>query len=429
MIKKLFYLTFVLVLMEGIIRKWFFSSSIIMVLKYIPIFMMIFVLIYHRKVIKFYKKDYPYYHMLFLFITFISLGIISSYFGPIVWFIGILSYLGFLILAFITPLVFKNFNDLEKFIDYIIITSVPIFVLGFIQFSLPPSHFLNSYAREMNEIAVAGIYTRVTGIFNYIGVYTTYLTFIIPIIFSRMVYAKPKQRLLLLGLFLLGLFNLFAAGSRGPAVLVMLSLLLILFWILFKARSGTKTKFFMVGTFVAIGMIGLVSFNIVEFTSFDSIMARSEQIPEGEIGGRLIDLFTTPFRYAEIAGMGGFGVGSAHQASNAFGYNLNNYFHVPYEESLERFVLELGIFGTILFLLLMFSILFDLTRKVYFVKSIQMNLLAFSIYTTLIQYFIFLNNIPYNWMGGLHFFLGMGLIVTIAKLDKKGRSLMQRSQS
>lgn len=424
MIKKLFYLTLLLVLLEGIIRKWFFSSSIILVLKYIPIFIMSFILVYNRNTIKFYKKDYPYYKILFLFIVFIILNVFTSFFGPVVWLIGLVAYIGFLALTFITPLVFKSFIDVDKLVDYILITSVPIFVLGFIQFFLPPTHFLNTYAKEMETIATAGIFTRVTGIFNYIGVYTTYLTFVIPLIFSRMVYAKTKQSLLLLGLFLLGLFNLFATGSRGPVILVLLSLSLILVWILFKAQSGTKTRFFIISTFVAIGLVALTFFNIIEFTSFDSLMARTEQIREGEIRDRLIDLFTTPFAYAEISGVGGFGIGSAHQTSNAFGYDLNNFFNVPYEESLERFVLELGIFGTILFLLLIFSIFIDLIRKISLIKNKQMNLLAFSIYTTLIQYFIFLNNIPYNWMGGLHFYLGVGLIVTIVKLDKKERILV-----
>lgn len=379
--------------------------------------MYLFFIINRDNNIKFYKEDYPYYLILILFVIYVILSVFYNYFGPVVWIIGLLSYLGYAILMFISPYVLNNLNKIESFFDYIIYLSIPIFILGFIQYFLPQNHFLNSYSSDMDYIATAGGFTRVISIFNYIAGYTTYLAFALIIIFTKMIIEEGSKRLFLFLVFILGIFNLFATGSRAPVVIVALSVGLLLLWVVFYSEKRTKIKFLFFLSLSLIIVISLNYFQIISFSSFDSLMSRSKDIKEGEMLYRIIDLYTTPFEYAKISGLAGFGVGTAHQISNAFGYNLNNYFLVPYEETLERFVLELGIVGTILFILLMFSIFFDLIRKIYYIKDKKIKLYAFALFTTLIQFFIFLNNIPYNWLGSLHFYLSVGLIISLYNID------------
>lgn len=393
-------------------------------LKYLVVMLLWFVFIVGKN--KIYKKDYPYYKLLFVFLLFLILDIFVSFFGPLVWFVGITAYIGFLIFIFVVPKVFDKQSKIDCFIDYFIYLCVPIFILGFIQFFLPPTHFLNTYASEMDSIAVASGFVRVTSIFNYITGYTTFLTFAIPFIFFKLVYAKGKNKFFLFILFLLGMFNLFATGSRGSTAVTLLSLLFMSMWLLIKSEKKIKYEFLIFITLAFVIVSGLIYTDVLVIKSFETIMTRTREVGGEEVIGRVVDLFITPFKYANIAGMGGFGIGSTHQIANALGYDLNTIYDVPYEESLERYVLEMGVFGTLIFVTLKLWIMYDLLKKIHSLINKYNAFLAFTFFITILQYFIYANNIVFNWMGAVEFWLSIGMIIAITKNERNIKLLDEK---
>lgn len=97
--------------------------------------------------------------------------------------VGFKNYLLYPPLAFIVPYMFSSSKDFEHKLSKYAIMMIPFAVLGLVQFSFGPDHWINGYVSHDPEnervLAMFGIgdeKVRTTGTFSYPGGYTTFLT-------------------------------------------------------------------------------------------------------------------------------------------------------------------------------------------------------------------------------------------------------------
>jgi hypothetical protein len=129
---------------------------------------------------------------------------------------------------------------------------------------------------------------------------------------------------------------------------------------------------------------------------------------------RFIDGLTI-FKFSEEAGYLGFGIGTTYQGT---GFYLSQVRHdIKYEEEGERVVLELGIIGGIIAILLRLSIfihaLIILTKS----KNIYITLFYIFLIFQLIPPVFFLNNISISYTDAVIYWFSFGLILSLNKIE------------
>lgn len=283
--------------------------------------------------------------------------------NPLVGILGLVIHFIYIPMIYIIPKVINTKEKLLKLFKIFVLISIPVMILGVIQFLSPINHPINKYVSEVSGqgIAVVSNYPRVTSTFSYLSGYATYLSILIFVIvyLLNLKENKTSYNVFLLILLSFAIMNLLTTGSRGPAIITLVCVIGYFFLsgignLDFFKRSFLKLAFGVLIIFALLGFTGLGK-NIYE--AFMSRLTSSEDIIP-----RLIDTYTTPFKFAPIAGVYGFGIGSTYQGSEVIGNNLNRLQILTggYEEEPERIVVEMGIFGFVLayFIRLLFIIFF-----------------------------------------------------------------------
>lgn len=420
---KIFYLFLIIVITEGIIRKWMLPSlsSVIFIIKYLLLFQMTLIYIKSNKY-EFNYLNYPYFKTYFIFFIFCFLNLFVSYFSFKTWLIGILSYFAFSILLFVTPKVITNIDNLNKLLKYILWITLFTVILGLIQFYLPPSHILNTYAGESEYIATSGNATRITTIFNYITGNTTFISFAVAITLFSLLNRSKKINIIAILTLILVFFNMFATGSRSVIVYIVLSSLIGLFsyLILFYKYNLFKT---FIKSLAFIFLLYILSlYDLLPIDSLFTFLDRINSINDSSTG-RVEWMINAIPNAIEKAGLMGYGIGGTNNISitisdNIFTIGLS---FIPNEldQLISRIIFEIGIIGFIIFYILLLFIFFDMWTKIYLIKNKKMKFLSILLFSTLIQYYTFMNSIIFNWLGSVHFYLTIGLIISIFNIDKR----------
>jgi len=225
--KQSLVIFFIWVLLEGVFRKWYLNDYAT------PVFFIKYVLLigpFIRCVTsygKITKRDYPFFVILVLyfiwgFIEFANFTLTSN---VIVKALGFITHYWFISLIFLIPVFLNDEEKILRFFKILVVLSIPIFILGIIQYNSPVYSEINKYVAEGVEIAKIRDKPRITTVFSYIIPFTSFLGFTIMIILYLIVLRKHKLyfELILITAGGLSLINLFMTGSRG-----------ILFFILFK---------------------------------------------------------------------------------------------------------------------------------------------------------------------------------------------------
>jgi hypothetical protein len=180
--RRLVISVLVLVVLEGIARKWilpqasnliYFAKDFILVVAYYKYF-----ILYGNKV-KYHNVNY----VILLLIIWAFAQIFNPELGsPIVGLFGLRAYLMYLPIMWMLPDLFSvNIEELYKFLRNYSLLAIPICLLATAQFFSPPSSPLNVYASGSEHITTFGVgkeaIVRVTGSFPYITGFGTYLTF------------------------------------------------------------------------------------------------------------------------------------------------------------------------------------------------------------------------------------------------------------
>jgi hypothetical protein len=214
---KLFVSFFLIAVFGGALRKWFVSSNAVgnVILLLQIVFPFFFLLLRSPKA----KLPFGYFKVLTFFIIYLLFQVINPY--QLTLFhgmVGFLIYGGFWVLTFYYVKNRENFQ-LDRLLFLFLTAAIIETILGFIQYVLPGSHFLNRYANEeaVSNIAIVGDSVRITGTFSYISGFTAYLMF-----FNLMAWGmllKGYKNWLVVLTFGAGLVLAFMSGSRSAVFL------------------------------------------------------------------------------------------------------------------------------------------------------------------------------------------------------------------
>lgn len=426
--KSLLIISSIWIIVDGVFRKWVFPelSTTLFAVKYV-----LFSLTYLSFFLKNNFKISPikkFYQFLMVLLT---IWCLLNFLNPtyktswLVKIFGLLNYLFFIPLTLIVPHYFSSITFLEKTIRFIAYLSIPIFIVGIIQYYLPVDHILNYLPNEDQKFNKVAEFTRSNSIFSFVKIYNVYLLFTTTLFFGYIfyLYRKNKSPLFYIVLLLFGILNQFMTGSRLPLGLMVASFVIISIYIFLNISTLRKT----ITLSLVVGVTTmLLVYNISSTfnTAISAFFKRSEfveQVAEKGVEGysaksRLIDKLTA-FKYAEQAGLIGFGIGTTYQGT---GMVLANWrVDVPFEEEGERVVLELGIIGGLLVFLTRLFILLYYYIILFQIKSIEIKLLLLPFLLIITPPLFFLNETTFNYLDNFVYWFSFSLILSIINIQTK----------
>ena len=345
---KFFVAIFLIVLFEGAVRKWVWSGATLPLLGMRDLIVVIAVLwgIMHR------YFDFRAWPELFLFswsmliIFWTGIQLIIELQPPIVGMIGLrfwVLYLWFVLLC-VRALKWQDIEYLFKFSALTLLFMVP---LALVQFMSPPTAFINKQTGDEQYIfqVIRGV-VRTTGTFSFTIGYTTYLSFVTPVVLWMMSGGlkdsmKPMLRTLIIGLFFVGVL---VSGSRGA---IMTTVFFVGMLFVFLLLANKLPRIFSVKMFL--GLAGLIVLITLLFPilgrSFEANIERFETASRAEdLGGRILDIFIGSDRTWEKFDLLGHGIGAGANASAKFmgsgKFSLGEY-------EIDRTINEGGIIGLV----------------------------------------------------------------------------------
>ncbi len=399
MSKKLTYLflsLFLFTTLSGILRKWVFQSTATgnIVFGLLFLFPFIFLLIDNTNTRKIFSNKGFISFFLLLIVEAINPLNLTIYHGLL----GILiyAYIWFLLFVYIENRELLDFSKLA-YIFLVIIAAET--VLGFIQYQLPPEHFLNKYAdmeKVGGTIANVGNAVRITGTFSYIGGYTAFIIFYV--LFVWYLFKINISSIITLLSLAAGIIAAFMTGSRSATYLYFI---ILLFFVVQEFRNFRQLNIRnLMPALLLLGMMYVLNGNFGSFQkkieevyqNFDD--RRTELASQGEEKSRivwdLVDLLNYKGNYPLL----GVGLGSTYQGATAL-YGVSDYVkeYGYYEGELPRVVLEGG------FLLLIARI----ALVIYFLSLLKipplMKVLFFLLLTYLVNYTFNIYNAIYLAFG------------------------------
>lgn len=420
--QKVFLLSFVFILGEGILRKWLLPgyNTQLFALKYIFAGGMVLSYLISEKEYKSNHLNQSIKVSYFLLVLIVCLSIFTSVFSVKIWLVGVLSYLGFSIFLFVTPLVIDSRSKFETISSFISFFSFFAGLIAIIQYYLPGDHIINGYATtDLKYVAEAGGRVRVTSIFNYIMVFSTFINFAFCFILPKFLFEKAiKKRILLFVCLLVVVFSTFATGSRLTVSMLLLQFI-IAFIIHFYQGYYARILLWSAGiiTFsVAFSILGL--FDLAVFDSVQSFSERANSVDDSAIG-RVIWMMNSVFDAVDVGGTMGLGAGCTTQIAIFLGESiLQIQSTFPLDQPIGRIIYEIGIVGVLTLIILKALIVVNLFGKFLKFRDKYLQLVSILVIINLIQYLLFFNNIVFNWMGAVNFWFGIGLFYSIWNVDR-----------
>jgi hypothetical protein len=277
--------------------------------------------------------------------------------GVGIW--GVKAHLLYAALLIVLPTCALRIEDHRSLLERSFVWIVaPVCLLAFVQFRLPAESFLNTQVRGgMEMISYFGDegHVRVTGTFSYItGM--AYFVQIFATIGIALLLCGSRNKAFLVGLVMV-LTALPITGSRSVVVVVALSaaIMAVLTGIKGKLRGNGSS----VATIMLVAAIAIYAGSLTgawDALAQRAISARQDFRDEG----RVVTVFTDAVSRFDDAGLFGYGAGSANYGANSFTRGIRPFSWLRnganFEEESGRIVLEIGIIGWLLSLVMRISI-------------------------------------------------------------------------
>jgi len=422
---KLIIISLAWILLEGIFRKWVLPSLAVQLfaVKYLLFLLTYLTYFFHKPNLE--KLRYPYQLFITLFIIWCLFQITNNPLNapPLIIIFGYINYLFFIPLVIVTISYFNKIEKIEKLIQVLAWVSLPMYIIGIIQYFSPSDHFINSLVNDEQSFSKVSIYIRSNSIFTFVKNYNSYLLLVIPLFICRIFYLleQNKKITFYLLLLLLGTLNMFMTASRLPIFLLGV-FILIIFGYIFLQISGLRKSILTIFVLMIMSSIGLYIFNGTFRLSIDSFFDRIEMTEmvaqKGIEGGyssedRLIDRLDI-FKFSNEAGMLGFGMGTTYQGTGFFLSKKRE--DIKYEEEGERVVLEIGVIGGIMAILMRLFIFTFSLRFLFKIRSIKYLLLTLPFILQLIPPLFFLNSITFSYIDCFIYWFSFGIILALKNL-------------
>jgi len=274
--------------------------------------------------------------------------------------LGIKAHLAFVPLAVLLPALIAQTSErrMTRFLwGYTVFLHLPILVLCIYQFYQPPGAWVNQYARD-SLIATVGEHARITGTFSYIAGATTFLrfsaSFSVGVLLAGIRWNRRQLTILGVVLLIISGTVLPMPGSRGPIFIfagTVAALLLVV------RLQGTHVL--RLAGVLALGSVLLVvgpGKNV--FSEGWKVVAERTEGSEDELERRVEDIVMAPVEGIGGAGLFGYGVGTNHQAASNLAPAPDWSGWLGIDNTVLRVVSEVGILGWLVLLALKVSLLF-----------------------------------------------------------------------
>jgi hypothetical protein len=260
-----------------------------------------------------------------------------------------LLYAGLLILV---PLAFSSVHKLltylEKLYPWLVI---PVFLVAMLQLVSPDSSFINQSIHDQGagtSFFGDARLVRITGTFSYITGMAAFVQ-MAGLLGLGLLISGARSRWFFIGL-ALTMALLPATGSRSVILVLGVGGLVMLF----TACMARLVKFRQAVYILSIGVLLLLISFYSQDTAWVALQQRSERASHDHY--RIFTTFTNAFRYFDVAGLFGYGTGSANYGSVALTKGMPPFSWLPmgnrFEEESGRIVIELGILGWVFSLMM-----------------------------------------------------------------------------
>ena len=265
---------------------------------------------------------------------------------------GLKAHLLYASLIVLIPLAFQRLEDiysaLVKIYPWIVI---PVVLLALLQVASPAYDVINQHVRggiEGQAYFGDTSLVRVTGTFSYISGMSSFV--LASVLLGVGLYLQgARSKIFLMGV-AFALLAMPITGSRGVILVVTVSLALMLISAVFAGRILAKQAFTAVFVFSVFAIISLYS----QTGAWQALQQRAEAARGDQY--RVFTAFTNAFEHFDSAGIAGFGTGSANLGSPILANDVDAFSWLPagmgFEEESGRIVIELGILGWLISLLM-----------------------------------------------------------------------------
>jgi hypothetical protein len=351
---KFFIAIFLIVLFEGAVRKWIWGSATIPLLglRDLIVFLAVFWGFLHRYFDARAIGESILIFWTILIVVWIFIQILSGLQPAIVAAIGFRFWVLYLWFALLCAKAL-NWQDIEYLFKLFSLTLLFMVPLALVQFISPPLSFINRQAGgdDQEIFTVVADIVRTTGTFSFTAGYTTYLTFVTPVVLWLMSGGlkgsfNPLLRLLIIGLFFVGVL---ISGSRGA---IMTTLFFTGMWFLALLFANKLPKIS-----PAKVLFGLAAFVVLFFLlfpvmerSYEANTQRFENAAESEdTASRVRGMYMGSGKTWDQFTLLGYGIGAGANASRVFMSGSNNGFLLG-ESEIDRTLNEGGVVGMMLVL-------------------------------------------------------------------------------
>jgi len=410
----IFLLYFILI--EGALRKWFLPSfqKEIFAFKFL-ILSGIYIGFLRDKKLKG-EKILPPSPLNFLLIIYVIYGLFQI-FNPniknlLIGLIGFFVEFSPVFLIYLTKEVFDEEEKIYKFIKNYAFFSLPLIIIGFIQYNLPPNHLLNYYAHNVPADAMVGTSVRPSSTFPYISGYAIYLHLISVLLIYILTILDLKifENIYFLIVFILLNLSVFLTGSRGLFGYV-LFIYIIYAFILIKDLKGKMLKFFLPVIF----SIFLIFFTPFGKKIYNNFLVRAKGEGYEEVKRRIKIAYIEPFSFAEFSSLFGYGTGMTYQGVGFLKEGEGILMPQGFEPELGRITIEYGIFGLFLTFLFRIVIILLFLKQFLTLKNYKLKYLSLLILLYLFPACIFIDNVNFQAIKGIYFYFFSGFLFLFEK--------------
>ncbi len=370
---------FVLLLLEGAIRKWILpsASDLVYFAKDVVLAGVYLGALCDRKLRTRDRLPPLPWPLIQMCLMILFLGPLNPNIGsPICALLGIRGYLFYLPIAFLVPHLFRSREELTKQLAFYLMLALPICLLGFLQFRSDRFSMINTYASGVGKHGAAGFgvggsdLARITGTFSYLSGHVVFVCVFfgvnIALLFRKDIPFRFYLSVVSLPLLVA---NAFMSGSR--AALAAQGLIAIGFAMttgFTHVRAIRRRLTTLVGIAVVCAVAAVAFFPDAVEASLYRVQHASDSVASR--------LYVQPLYALEIAWEHGGTLGTGMGGTNPSVIALRNRFNIPtpledpggYDFEPASIVAEIGVIGACAWYLLR-VILFLAVVHIYFVEK------------------------------------------------------------
>lgn len=407
---------FVYIFLEGVLRKWVLPSGagmIMYALKYGLLacsYICYLMLPTSAKRGKVFGMQIAFTLYIFLIIA-SSITFLGSSNGPLISFIAIAQYCLPIMLVFAIPTLLTSRVQLQTTILWVCILATCIYILGTIQYSMPPFAPINRYSGETatNEIATAAGAVRITTVFNYITPTGDFCGWIA--LFAMMALTTKlqiRESIYTAVILIFSIICAFMVGSRSVMVFLILDLFIV---IGYDAFFNHRIRFIVLASILFLCII--IYYFTIGIPAVDTFLERSE-MASYDVDSRITKTFDFE-SYMDFAGWFGKGAGIT---SNALQKLLTRPIGIYFEEEMGRLMMEFGILGFIIVIGIRIYILIQMLHVSQMVHNKFLRSFSFACTFAIIPSTFCMQMSLYNWFSYFCYFTFIGLNYAIYNIDR-----------